>query len=298
MILASLPTLWTKPKTILGTRLLAALGLLAAVWPVSAQPPTPPASQPTSRPVEVYTAWPFDAKEAVKRQDETAKAMGLPKEMTLDLGGKVTMKFIVIPAGKYRMGSPGAQHEVTVGTPYYMGVYKVTQAQYEQVMGKNPSADKGHDFPVSQVTWMDAEDFCVALSKKTGKTVRLPTAMQWEYTCRAGADSKFFWGDYESKLGEYVWYRENNGGKMHAVGQKKPNAWGLYDSNGLMWEYCGPVRYDPDKKSTAGSEHSCRGATWGSRPPMFVMGVSMAAPSDPKAQGLDRFGMRVIMEAE
>jgi formylglycine-generating enzyme required for sulfatase activity len=262
-------------------------------------PATQPADRPAAtRPVEVYTAFPFDAKEAAKRQDETAKALGMTREIALDLGGKVAMKFIIIPPGKFMMGSPGAQHEATVAKPYYLAVYKVTQSQYEQVMGKNPSSAKGNNFPVNQVTWQDAEDFCLAMSKKTGKIIRLPTAAQWENACRAGADTKFFWGDDESKLGDYVWYRENNARQMHAVGLKKPNNWGLYDINGLMWEYCGPVKYDPANQAQGGGGHSCRGATWGSRPPMFILGVSSPAPSDPKAVGLDRFGMRVVLDLE
>ena len=143
-------------------------------------------------------------------------------------------------------------------------------------------------------------------AKKTGKAIRLPTEAEWENACRAGANTKFFWGDDESKLGDYVWYRENMDGKMHAVGQKKPNAWGLYDINGLMWEYCriGEVAPKADAKETF-KDFATRGATWGSRPPMFVLGVRMpVGETKPASQpasrpaGPDRYGMRVAMDAE
>ena len=84
------------------------------------------------------------------------------------------------------------------------------------------------------------------------------------------------------------------GGQMHAVGLKKPNNWGLYDINGLMWEYCGPANYDPAKPDPTGKDHACRGATWGSRPPMFVMGVTFPATKEAN----DRYGIRVVMDAE
>jgi len=272
----------------------------------ASKPSSRPASMPASQRAEVYEAFPFDAKEAAKRQDDTAKALGIRKEVAVDLGGKVTMKFILIPAGKFLMGSPGSQREVTIARPYYLAVYKVTQAQYEQVTSANPSSVKGKDFPVHQVTWEDALAFCQKAAKKTGKAIRLPTEAEWENACRAGANTKFFWGDDESKLGDYVWYRENMDGKMHAVGQKKPNAWGLYDINGLMWEYCriGEVAPKADAKETF-KDFATRGATWGSRPPMFVLGVRMpVGETKPASQpasrpaGPDRYGMRVAMDAE
>jgi formylglycine-generating enzyme required for sulfatase activity len=156
----------------------------------------------------------------------------------------------------------------------------------------------GKDFPVTVVTWQDAEEFCRQASKKTRRSIHLPTEAQWENACRAGADTRFFFGDDESKLGEYVWYRENMGGRMHAVGLKKPNAWGLYDINGLMWEYCLAGEGEAKAAQTdAAKAHVMRGATWGSRPPMFVLGVSLPAIEDPKA-GLDRCGMRAAMDAD
>ena len=269
------------------------------VWAQTLKPAA--TSKPASGPAEVYSAWPFDANEAVKRQNDTAKAMSIHKEVAVDLGDKISMKFILIPAGKFMMGDPNNLRETAIAKPYYMAVYKVTQAQYQQVMGDNPSSAKTKDFPVNQVTWKDAVDFCQKASKKTGKKIHLPSEAQWDNACRAGANTKFFWGDDESKLGDYAWYRDNLGGQMRAVGLKKPNAWGLYDINGLMWEPCRIHEADANTdvtKDTA-KDYVSRGATWGSRPFMFVLGVTSFAGEDrTEGKGLDRFGFRVAMDAD
>jgi formylglycine-generating enzyme required for sulfatase activity len=267
-------------------------------------PATGPRSDPeavgtqASKAFQVYSAWPFDAAEAARRQNETAKAMGVQKQVSVRLGDDVSIKFILIPAGRFMMGSPGSQREVIIAKPYYMAVYKVTQVQYAQVMGHNPSTVKGKDFPVSDVTWKDAVDFCQKASQMTGKSIHLSSEAQWENACRAGANTKFFWGDDERKLGDYCWYRENIGGGMRAVGLKKPNAFGLYDINGLMWETC--RKGEPDaspRQDDSADNYILRGATFGSRPPMFVIGVTIAAGEDrTPGKGLDRCGMRVMMD--
>ncbi len=197
-----------------------------------------------------------------------ARVLALSKELTLDLGGGVKVKLVLIPAGKFLMGSPkaekdrysdfeGPQHEVTISKPFYLGTYEVTQEQYEKIMGKNPmreqlekimgknpSSSEGGKNPVDNVSWDDAEAFCQAASRKTGKAVRLPTEAEWEYACRAGTATRFCYGDDEaySKFNEYAWYDKNTydvGEKYaHSVGQKKPNAWGLYDMHGNVSEWC------------------------------------------------------------
>lgn len=270
------------------------LGIAVAMLVLCQSVMSADALKTATSPSGVYTAWPFNAAEAVRRQNETAEVLGIPKEVVVDLGKRVAMKFVLIPAGRFVAGD----REVTIAKPYYMAVYKVTQAQYEQVMGKNPSSVKGKQFPVNSVTWRDAVAFCQKASQVTGRNIHVPTEDQWENACRAGANTKYFWGDDESKLGEYCWYRENNGGTMHAVGLKKPNAWGLYDINGLMWEPC-RVREAEANSSEAetAKDYISRGATWGSRPPMFVLGVKMAALDQPK-QGADRFGMRAAMDVK
>ncbi|MDT8390606.1 MAG: SUMF1/EgtB/PvdO family nonheme iron enzyme [Lentisphaeria bacterium] len=171
-----------------------------------------------------------------------------PDEMTLDLGDGVTMEFVYIKPGTFMMGGEDAteskwhgretpKHEVTITQGYYMGKYEVTQAQFTKIMGSNPSkASKDPNAPADTVSEGDAVEFCDKLAEKTEMATRLPTEAEWEYACRAGTATKYFFGDDPAKLDEYAWYDQNDGGKSHPVGQKKPNPWGLYDILGNVCE--------------------------------------------------------------
>jgi formylglycine-generating enzyme required for sulfatase activity len=190
-------------------------------------------------------------------------------ELTLDLGGGVTLKLVRIPAGKFMMGEGQEQHEVTLSKPFYMGVTEVTQAQYQAVMGTNPSTFKGATNPVEMVSWDDATEFCKKLSEKTRQAVRLPTEAEWEYVCRAGTETIFCFGNADSALGDYAWYKENSGSATHPVGQKKPNAWGLYDMHGNVWEWCADWYGDYPKAAVtdpqgpaSGPFRVLRGGSW------------------------------------
>jgi formylglycine-generating enzyme required for sulfatase activity len=202
----------------------------------------------------------------------TAKKAEAPAAKELDLGGRVTMKLVLIPAGKFMMGE-GVQvftpHEVTISKPFYMGVTEVTQAQYQAIMGMNPSDVKGATNPVEMVSWNDATEFCKKLSEKTRQAVRLPTEAEWEYACRAGTKTAFCFGDADTGLGDYAWYDGNSGSKTHPVGQKKPNAWGLYDMHGNVWEWCADWYADYPKGAvtdpqgpTSGASRVLRGGSW------------------------------------
>jgi len=129
-------------------------------------------------------------------------------------------------------------HDVTLTKPFYMCQYEVTQEQYQQVMGVNPSHFKGVNLPVEQVSWDDATEFCKKLSEKTGQIMRLPTEAEWEYACRAGTMTTYYTGDTDADLDKAAWSFANSKNTTHPVGQKAANAWGLHDMHGNVWEWC------------------------------------------------------------
>jgi formylglycine-generating enzyme required for sulfatase activity len=165
-----------------------------------------------------------------------------PKEITNSIG----VKLVLIPKGIFTMGSPESekghdesetQHEVTISKDYYLGVTEVTQGQYEKVMGTNPSYFQKREirksdssmYPVEQVSWEDAVEFCKKLSdlpeeKNAGRVYRLPTEAEWEYACRAGSKSAYSFGESSKSLGDYAWFNRNSNSQTHPVGEKKANA--------------------------------------------------------------------------
>ncbi len=193
----------------------------------------PAPNVPASPPAKAAPVAPTASSAAKPAASPTAPA---GKELTLDLGGGATMKLVLLPAGKFMMGGKD-QHQVTLTKPFFMGVTLVTQAQYEAIMGNNPSRFKGPTNPVETISWDDAANFCKKLSDKTRQAARLPTEAEWEYACRAGTKTAFSFGDDDSALGDYAWYADNSGGTTHPVAQKKPNPWGLYDMHGNVWEW-------------------------------------------------------------
>jgi len=158
------------------------------------------------------------------------------------------MEFVLIQPGEFDMGSPtnevgryndeGPVHHVTIPDPFYMSKYEVTQKQWSEVMGSNPSFFKGDNLPVEKVSWNDVQEFIKKLNEKNGAVkYRLPSEAEWEYAARAGKTTRYSFGDNESDLDEYAFYSDNSGDKTQSVGQKKPNPWGLYDMHGNVWEW-------------------------------------------------------------
>lgn len=167
-----------------------------------------------------------------------SRSSNMPRTRTNQAG----IEFVLIPPGSFMMGSNWHQrdekpeHQVTINYSFYMGKYEVTQAQWQAVMGNNPSSfkDCGGNCPVESVSWDDAQKFIQGLNgMNDGYTYRLPTEAEWEYACRAGTT-----GDYAGDLKEMAWYSENSGNKTHAVGGKRPNDWSLADMHGNVWEWC------------------------------------------------------------
>ena len=194
----------------------------------------------------------------------------------------IGMEFVLIPVGEFKMGSPsgeggrdddeGPLHTVNIEKAYYLGKYEVTQKQWREVMGNNPSRFKGDDLPVERVSWNDVQEFIEKLNEKEGTIkYRLPSEAEWEYAARAGTTTRYSFGDSESRLGEYAWYDDNSGSKTHTVGQKKPNPWGLYDMHGNVWEWTQDW-YHSDYKGAptdgsaweigGGSNRVFRGGSW------------------------------------
>ncbi len=237
------------------------------------------------------------------------------KEITNSIG----MKLALIQKGEFTMGSPKdekdhdkdeEQRSVTIPKAFYMGVYEVTQEEYLKVMGENPSyftplakikAQVGKDtskFPVENVTCLQAKEFCdklTALAKEKGRVYRLPTEAEWEYACRAGTKSATHYGDTLSSKqanfdGTYPYNGADKGpylGRTAPVGSYKPNAWGLHDMHGNVWEWC------DDKYSPKTDSRVIRGGSWDER------GLNLrSAGREPlvKASLNNHTGFRVVCE--
>ena len=222
--------------------------------------------------------WPDKSAPATDKRLYRAVAMEAPTNM------------VFVPPGTFTMGSPpgeadrdsdeGPQTAVTISRGYWMGKYEVKQGEYLAVMGNNPSSFIGDlSRPVEMVSWEDAVAYCAALTVRlhaagriaTNVVYRLPTEAEWEYACRGWTSTRFGYGDDPSStnLTNFAWYGDNSNGRTHPVGQKLPNAWGLYDMHGNVWEWCqnrngrypGGWAVDPPGADT-GSSRVIRGGGW------------------------------------
>jgi formylglycine-generating enzyme required for sulfatase activity len=204
------------------------------------------------------------------------------------------LAMVFIPPGQFVMGANEGPIDTKPAHPvkvdgFLMDQYEITQEVYEKVIGTNPSRRKHPGNPVEQVTWSAAVKFCNARSLREGlrpcydtntwacdfsaSGYRLPTEAEWEYACRAGSSTRFYFGDDADALKSFAWFEGNSQSKPHPVGQRKPNAWGLYDLAGNVWEWCNDfygARYyrespaDNPRGPQQGEKRVLRGGAWSS----------------------------------
>ena len=184
-----------------------------------------------------------------KKEDGLAQIDDGSEETNRFFTNSIGMSFVLLEAGTFMMGSPQevmdrngdeTQHRVIISKSFYIQTTAVTQEHYEKVMGETPSEflNGGINCPVENISWNDVQEFIKKLNRiEDTDMYRLPTEAEWEYACRAGSDASFCFGDDENILKEYAWYDANSDNKTHPVGQKKPNARGLYDMYGNVWEW-------------------------------------------------------------
>jgi formylglycine-generating enzyme required for sulfatase activity len=192
-----------------------------------------------------------DASLTVPKSDPAGVKQAPAKLDLAKVVATIEKEMMLIPAGKFMMGSPATekgrsdnetQHEVTLTKPFYMGKYEVTQEQWEAVMGNNPNGTKGSKLPVTDVSWNDCQEFIKKLNAKTAGGYRLPTEAEWEYSCRSGTTTAYSFGNnITPKDANYI---DSKIVKSVTVGSYKPNAFGIYDMHGNVWEWCEDW-YDP-----------------------------------------------------
>ncbi|MEG3833364.1 bifunctional serine/threonine-protein kinase/formylglycine-generating enzyme family protein [Microcoleus sp. Z1_C3] len=214
--------------------------------------PETPKPQPSSNALKSFT---FETVTVNSTGQIANRRQGKAQAFIENIGNAITLEMVALPGGSFLMGSPDTEAgrssyegpQRTVNIPaFFIGKYEITQEQYQAVMGNNPSEFKGAKLPVEKVSWNDAVEFCKRLSKKTGKTYRLPSQAEWEYACRAGTKTPFYFG--ETITPDLVNYNGNNpyAGASKGlyrtqttdVGNFSPNAFGLYDMHGNVWEWC------------------------------------------------------------
>jgi formylglycine-generating enzyme required for sulfatase activity len=302
----------------------------AVVSPPTPQPQTPQVSPPTVLPAASLPArqsqissvpvasseiaqpvkpapFPLDTNSNGSSPKPPDNGPAAPTEVILSLRGDLKLELVLINAGEFEMGSNGGEpderpaHKVKLSRSFYMGRFEVTQAQFEKMMGKNPSMFKGENLPVESVTYADTQEFCKRVSRINGKLVRLPTEAEWEFACRGAKGANT--GESDTAFAEVGWFRVNSDSKTHPVGQKRPNALGLFDLQGNVSEWCqdwyegdyySKTPTDDPQGSPQGTDRVIRGGSWDRDP------VNCGPARRNKAQPLLRnqhTGFRVVLQS-
>ena len=258
---------------------------------------------------------------------------GAPKPQTASpkaITSKSGIPMVLIPAGQFTMGDDAGEDDERPArkvkvSAFYMDVHEVTQEDYVALLGKNPSKFAGERNPVERASWTFATRYCNLRSLKEGlepcydqasgacnfeaSGYRLPTEAEWEYACRAGTATRYSFGNEAGHLGDAAWFEGNSGKRPHPVGEKRPNAWGLYDMHGNVREWChdrygeeayrdGP-RADP-RGPTEGDERVLRGGGWRSRADACRAAARHSRPPGlaDVCFGYEEYGFRCVRRAE
>jgi formylglycine-generating enzyme required for sulfatase activity len=242
-----------------------------------------------------------------------------PESKRITLPGGIAMEFVRIHLGSFLMGSEdaefgraadeGPRRKVRISRPFFLGRFEVTQAQWKAVMGNNPSAFRlqphADRLPADMITWNDAMDFVSKINQLGIGRFRLPTEAEWEYACRAGTTTPYYWGNDRSQatLSKYAWGYSRAEGKSHPVGTLLPNAWGLYDMTGNVWEWCSDWFQPYDSSDTldpggleTGERKIYRGGSWYNEPE--ALRSANRHGHAPKGNGGLNAGFRLVMEIE
>jgi formylglycine-generating enzyme required for sulfatase activity len=264
--------------------------LLVGALPVLAAPPLPQT--------------PFSADRATEIQEAWAKSLGVPREIV----NSIDMKLVLIPPGRFTMGANGSTYRVTLAKPFYIGVTEVTLGHYRRWNSRHSIEGSAAEFnddarPAAMVNWEDAQAFCQWLSdrpeeKRAGRIYALPSEAQWEWAARAGTSTARYFGDTDKSQSEYSWFNhtytpnpkhETGDRGRQAVGKLKPNAWGLHDMLGNVWEWCGDRR--TDEATGEARDPVMRGGSW--RSGAFHCTAVAHDPGAPKLKA-DHVGFRVV----
>ncbi|MEA2012470.1 MAG: formylglycine-generating enzyme family protein [Verrucomicrobiota bacterium] len=208
---------------------------------------------------------------AMEKQKEWVNEKKFPLEIKNSLG----MIFRLIPPGTFLMGSPETEkgrgicetpHKVTIKNPFYITKHEVTIKEWKQLMKINKNSFKGINTPAEEMTWYDCQRFIKKLCKREGVPkgrYRLPTEEEWEYACRAGTSTAFYFGDSTIKAGDFMEYLDSESRRTSVVGQKIPNAWGLFNMHGNVWEWCLEIYTDYlSGLQVDGNKRCIRGGNW------------------------------------
>ncbi|MEM6844030.1 MAG: formylglycine-generating enzyme family protein [Bacteroidota bacterium] len=239
---------------------------------------------------------------------------------TIQLPNDVALEMVYIPPGSFSMGSPAHELDrhsdeapvrmVTISQGFYLGKYELTQAQWKAVMGNNPSVFRNFAdsdiHPIDNVSWNDAQQYVERLNDLGLGTFRLPTEAEWEYACRAGTETRFYWGTDSAgwQTRKHAWAFSYSEGRSHPVGLKEPNAWGLYDMSGNVWEWCQDWRssgYDAADTTdptgaSEGTKKVYRGGSWFNKP--STLRSANRNGHEPDTGSGTNSGFRLLMEVE